>query len=286
LLSVAALGLAASVAFACELTMGYRESAKLPYMAKAPDNQGFYLDLYRRAAERIGCRLDVVRKPKKRIFRELATGEVDFYPLASFSEERAVYLDFFSAGFSNRLVGISRADLPTVTDLSQLDGVRVVASLGASFPMRGGRSYEVVEVPRLNTPRALALIRAGRADFYIYDLVTILGEIRDEDMSGLKLHHDCCRDRGNHGLGTLLFARASAHYQAAPNPDYDARRPLAPDNLPEIVDSASIAGRFRQALLDLEREGMTPALHQEYIDAYLPRAAAVDAADRSALPGP
>ena len=56
---------------ACSLVMGYRTSERQPLIARAPDNNGLYKELYTKAAHKIGCSLEVKRLPKKRILRLL-----------------------------------------------------------------------------------------------------------------------------------------------------------------------------------------------------------------------
>jgi len=76
-------------ASACQITMGYRTNERAPLIAKAPNNQGLYFDLFSLAAKKVGCQLQVVRKPKKRILKMMRNGEVDFYPGFNFSLKRA-----------------------------------------------------------------------------------------------------------------------------------------------------------------------------------------------------
>ena len=73
--------------FACELVMGYRTNARLPLIAAAPDNRGVYNKIYATAAQQIGCSLRIVRKPKKRILKDLQDGLIDFYPGFDFTPE-------------------------------------------------------------------------------------------------------------------------------------------------------------------------------------------------------
>ena len=53
----------------CVLKMAYKEGDKIPLIAKMPDNSGAYFDLFDTAAKKIGCRLEVVRLPKKGYMR-------------------------------------------------------------------------------------------------------------------------------------------------------------------------------------------------------------------------
>src|SRR5512134_3732230 len=103
-----------SPAMGCTLTMGFKPDAKLPFIAAAPDNAGLYLDLYTRAAERLGCKLAVVREPKRRIHQWMQEGRVDFYPGMKYSPERAQFALFIENGLPGGRAGLSMADLPEI----------------------------------------------------------------------------------------------------------------------------------------------------------------------------
>ena len=72
----------------CVITMTYKDGGKPPLIAAMPDNNGAYIDLFTKAADKIGCSLNLVRHPKKRLHKMLAQGKLDFYPGASFSKKR------------------------------------------------------------------------------------------------------------------------------------------------------------------------------------------------------
>ncbi|MDM8551757.1 hypothetical protein QUF72_16870 [Desulfobacterales bacterium HSG2] len=55
----------------CVIKMGYRTNKREPLKGERPDNSGLYYDLYTKAAKRIGCKLEVIRKPKRRILNDL-----------------------------------------------------------------------------------------------------------------------------------------------------------------------------------------------------------------------
>ncbi|MDK2688370.1 amino acid ABC transporter, partial [Vibrio vulnificus] len=74
-----------------EIIMGYRTTAKMPYIHAEPSDDGFYFELYDEAAKRIGVTLKVVRLPKVRVLHALEAREIDFYPGFAFDEERAKY---------------------------------------------------------------------------------------------------------------------------------------------------------------------------------------------------
>ena len=68
--------------------MGYRTSERRPFIEQEPNNQGFYYDIYQVAAERVGCKLRVIRAPKLRILRDLKLGNIDFYPGLHFKQSK------------------------------------------------------------------------------------------------------------------------------------------------------------------------------------------------------
>lgn len=76
----APLASAFSSSDSCVMTMGYRTSERLPFIGDESNNTGFYHELYQAAANKIGCKLNVVRAPKLRILRDLKLGNIDFYP--------------------------------------------------------------------------------------------------------------------------------------------------------------------------------------------------------------
>ena len=114
----------------CELVMGYQNKAKLPLINKAPDNSGIYFDIYSLAAQKINCRLKVVRLPKVRTLNNIKIGEIDFYPGMKFSLERSAYAHFIPNGLTTGRMGLSRMDMPLITQKKQLAGYSVLTSLG------------------------------------------------------------------------------------------------------------------------------------------------------------
>ena len=88
--------------FSCEMKMGYRTNERLPLITQAPINEGIYIDLYRRALKDIGCKLSVIRAPKKRIMYMLEIGEIDFYPGLGYSAERDKYIYYIDSGLTNQ----------------------------------------------------------------------------------------------------------------------------------------------------------------------------------------
>ena len=131
LIVIGIVALSAMDAKSCSLTMGYRTNERLPLIAKAPDNNGLYLSLYRQVAMRIGCEFEVIRGPKKRILKQLQDGEVDFYPGFTFNEERSQFAFYIENGLPGGDVGISRSSFINVSQLTDLEGHTVLQALGS-----------------------------------------------------------------------------------------------------------------------------------------------------------
>jgi hypothetical protein len=67
----------------CVLKIGYRTNERPPNIARAPDNSGLYLDLYQKAAEMVGCELQVVRLPKNKVIILKPPQDAGFRALSS-----------------------------------------------------------------------------------------------------------------------------------------------------------------------------------------------------------
>jgi len=253
----------------CVLKMAYKEGNKMPLIAKKPDNSGAYLELFSRAAERIGCRLEIVRLPKKRLHRQLEQGKLDFYPGASFSEKRATYLCYIENGFPTGEYGITSADMPDIHDYQQLK------ELGLTWLMEmGGSKTELAD--RLNVKTrylgfadietARRVISKGRNIFYVADKELVDYYLKNKEFvsfkeAGLKVHNECCG--GDYPM-YMGFSRTSHHFRKRSNPKYDETKKLSPTNFPIIADSGCVAFRLGQALQELKASGETLKIYQKY----------------------
>ena len=158
---------------ACTLKMGYRISDRVPLIGKDSDNSGLYYDLYSRAAQKIECRLEVIRKSKLRIIRDLQTGNIDFYPGFNFTTKRAVYTYYLENGLPGGDAGISRSDFREITHLSQLKGDTLFSALGGPNYLEGVEGVYQKQLAELTTQRAIRLLLNERAEFYIYNKSSI-----------------------------------------------------------------------------------------------------------------
>lgn len=259
-----------SLSFAdCLLKMGYKEGGKLPLIAKQPDNSGAYLDLFSKAAESIGCRLVVVRLPKKRLHSKLKTGQLDFYPGASFSEKRAIYLYYIENGFTTAQYGITSINIPEISNFQQVKELDLLwllelggskVELTDSIGVRS-KTFQAVDIEKMRR-----LIYKGRNVFYVADKELIDYYLKSKGLStlteiGLKVHRHCC---GGDAPMYMGFSRFSAHFTEIANPEYDQNKPLNPGNSPTIVGSGSVAYRLGQALRKMKDSGETADIYKTY----------------------
>jgi len=257
------LALASLSAHGCELVMGYRTSERLPYIHEAPDNSGFYLELYQIAAQRLGCQLKVVREPKNRILHGLTKGDIDFYPGLGFNEERQQIVHFIANGLQERYIGIGRDDAPAITNLDDLvqHNMVLLRSLGG-FDLGGlPANLNVRQLMDMDIGKALALLQERKGDFFVYDEANLRFFLQQHPQPGLKLQTSCCEAPHPMYLG---FSRKSPHYAEEANPDYDPGKPLAADNVPTRVKPGSLAASFQAMLAQMADEGLVDALGRHW----------------------
>ncbi len=249
------------VALSCTLTMGYRTNERLPLIAESPDNSGLYLDFYSLAAERIGCKLKIIRGPKNRILKLLEAGDIDFYPAFNYNETRARYTYFIENGFPGGEIGVSRADFPDITALSQLDGYTVVQALGSPGFASGLKGVSIYSAPEMTIADAFELLRKKRGDFYIYNRESLLYYLKQEQPQDVKVHPDCCGGIQPIYLG---FSRYSSQYSEVPNLSFDGRQPQSVINFPTVIASDCLAFRFQKELMEMKISGITDSIYRQY----------------------
>ena len=248
---------------ACVITMGYRTSERLPFIGGEPNNTGFYHDLYQAAADKIGCKLNVVRAPKLRILRDLKLGNIDFYPGLNFTEDRAKYAHFIPNGLSERAIGISRAGAADIRSIEQLVNNKMTLLIAPGSYDFGGLpdKIQVRKPPELNVSKALDYLLTNQGDFFIYDQTTLHYYLNDRDPTQFKLHYDCCQSAQEMYLG---FSKKSRHYRGRHNPNYRAENPISPDNNPTVLAPDSKAFQFAKALAAMDSQGETQRLYSKY----------------------
>lgn len=252
---------------ACEIKMGYRTTARMPNINASPNNTGLYYDLYKAAAEKIGCQLVVVRSPKNRILRGLAEGTIDFYPGLTFTETRSEQIFFYANGIPAADVGLTRVGEKKMRHFDQLTNKVVLVALGSPGPKTNAANVQYKRPPELTFERAIDLILAAQADFYMDDFGTLYYYLlRHPRQNELMFHMNCC---GGLTELTLGFSKQSPHFASEPNPSYDASQPLSWHNYPTKTVSDSVADKFRLALQELAISGFTNTLYQDYYGASL-----------------
>ncbi len=251
-----------TIAFSCNLTMGYRTSAKPPFINEFPDDAGFYKEFYSIVVQKIGCSLTIVRQPKKRVYRGLEKGIIDFYPRLSIKEKRAVFIYFMDIGFESYHVGLSRNDLAEITHLQQLNEMLLISTIGASNPLKPEWGVKRREVPSLDIDKAILMLRKNRGDFYIYDYLTIKHYFNVHNISDLKIHNNCCKKLVLRSLG---FSRKSKFYNETSNSNYDSSRKVSAINFPTIINPNSIAAKFEQVIHEMGESGETQRILEKYV---------------------
>lgn len=252
--------------------MVFKTGDKAPLMQAAPDNSGIFNDLYREAAERIGCQLTITRLPKQRVHHGLKRGDFDFYPAASFSTERATYLTYIDNGLTTGEIGISSLKMGAITDLHQLKKYSHVIWLmeanSSKSEMANLLGVSIQKVNYLNLEKVKDFIdkRPQYHYFYVVDKEVIDSfHVRNPGKKlsdfGLKAHPKCC---GNLQPMYLGFSRFSTHLTEAPNLGYNPDIKLAPNNQPVQPSNNSTAFLFSQALQNMKKEGVTDSIYQHW----------------------
>ncbi|GGI87705.1 substrate-binding periplasmic protein [Shewanella gelidii] len=259
------LWLPSAFAKQCVLTMGYRTSERLPYIQKAPSNDGFYFDLYDKAAKRIGCRLEILRAPKKRILRELEFGRIDFYPNLNYSPKRNKIAHFIANGLPSNQIGISRRQDPEVTDINQLLTRNKTLLIAPGSHIDGGlpKHLSTRQPPEMDIRTAIELILQKSGDFFIYEEASIRYHLTQFPNPEIKIHHKCCVNNNKMYLG---FSKMSPYYASEPNADYDRKQPLSPTNQPEKLLVSSKANQFAKSLSRMHQLGITVKLRDLYFN--------------------
>lgn len=249
--------------------MGYKQSGKAHLINDHPDNEGVYKDLYKEALERIGCKLIIIRKPKKRIHRDLMKGDIDFYPGAAFSKKRSEYLYFIPNGLDTLEYGVSSVNLPEISNLNELRRYPVIWVMGL-----GSTKIEMADElgipPQIRTDMSLDVLhklirtRPSMKYFFIADkeLVDFFPKqkgVKNIGDLGFRIHKECCGHTRPMYMG---FSRKSQYFNESPNPDYNAEQKKSPQNFPTIINSETIAGQLQSVLLTMKTEKRTEILYK------------------------
>lgn len=245
---------------ACEITMGYRTSERLPLIAQAPDNSGLYLDLYTQASQRIGCKLSIKRMPKKRVLLAMQTGDIDFYPGFNFSAERSRYIYYIENGLTTSFKAISSPELSDVHSVADMHSMTLLIANGG--PHYGAKDLGVIikEIEDMDLPKAIYMLNKRRADFYIYNSNTIHYYLKRHPEQQIKIH-PCCTDEHPMYLG---FSIHSPLIKLTPNPSYNINALPSLGNQALILNPNNIAEKLQRTLKELKDEGYIDQLIQYY----------------------
>lgn len=249
-------------AISCEMVMGYRTSARLPFIEEQPSKQGLYFSLYQKALENIGCTLTVRRAPKKRILKLIAAGEVDFYPGLGFSKEREQYLHYIESGIMSNVVAISHKDTPDINSLSDMTGKILLTAIGSNNLNIQGYNIYLRQAHDLSVATAIELLVDKRVDFYFYNEANIRYHLKKHPNKNIKIHPCCFTPRPLY----LGFSKKSIHVQAVSNPNHSETLPASASNSRQRLASTSKAFAFQQALKDLKDRGFINKLEQTYFN--------------------
>jgi ABC-type amino acid transport substrate-binding protein len=242
------------------MVMGYRTSARLPFIAEQPSKQGMYFTLYQQALESIGCTLTVRRAPKKRILKLIATGEVNFYPGLGFSSEREQYLHFIENGFMSNVIALSHKDIADIHSLTEMKGKVLLSAIG-------GQPFDAIrygvylrQAHDLSITTAIKLLENRRVDFYLYNEANIRYYLKLHPNNNIKAH-PCCSTPSPMFLG---FSKRSQYAQAISNPDFSLLHPISASNPQQLLSPTSKAYAFKIALQELKSSGVIEKLEAFY----------------------
>lgn len=245
----------------CTLKLAYKVINKPPYICE--NNRGIYIDLFKKAAQNIGCNLIVVREPKQRVVEDLKSGKVDIYPAFSITKERLSFTHHFKTYIPHNVVLITRDDVPDIKNLKQLRELNltsVVEKVGYSY-LRDLCNNEF-ETSKLNTNKAILLLLNKRADVIISPLSVAKYYINKYRYKGLKIHYNLFNDKLN--SQTYGFSRKSKYIKEIPNPNFDKSKEVTIKNYPTLVDKNCVAYKLQNAIKELKKNGYIDRLFKKY----------------------
>ncbi|MBN1971936.1 MAG: transporter substrate-binding domain-containing protein [Candidatus Delongbacteria bacterium] len=245
------------------LKMGYRTNEKLPFIEKAPSDEGFYKDFYMEVAKRMGYKLEIIRSSKMRINEGLENGSIDFYPYYSFDNDRVKYSVWVNLWFENQHVAITVSSAKDLNTINDIKGLTQLESLGNANYFEG---YDISgvkknEVPELNVERALKLLELGRGDFYVYEKDILLYYLKKGNLTNFKIHKNLLPKKTYYYAG---FSTKSPLFESENNPNYDQSKPLSEENMPIIPKKDSPVHKFQEVIKEMKNDGFTDKLYKKY----------------------
>lgn len=246
----------------CIITMGYKSKIKEPYILK--DNSGLYQDLYKKAANDIGCELKIVREPKKRVLRNIQFGNIDFYPGFNFSEKRAKIVHYIKNGLPKGFTAVTRADtinLEYKNDIKKQNLINVTELGGAD--LLKDLKLRTITVSELNLKKAISMIQRKRADIFIYNKAQIDFYIKKYKPKNITTHSNLYKHQESLYLG---FSKKSKYIKEIINPKFNKNKKITLKNHPFILDNNSVAYKFQESLKKLKKDGYTDMLYKKYFN--------------------
>lgn len=259
-----------SVSADCVISMVYKDGAKAPLIEEMPKNDGVFNEIFSEAAQRIGCKLDIQRLPKKRLHLLLEEGKLDFYPGASFSEDRAHYLYYLPNGMDTGEYGVTNLSMKEIGSYDELKKLNVIWLMeigGSPLELANSLGVPIQERKFFDLPLVSKFVERSPNINYFYiadkELVEYFPRLTGKSLeqAGLKVHKNCCGGDLKMYAG---FSRFSPHFKEIPNPDYDKSKKLTPENFPVKVDESCVAAKLGKALVDMETEGMTDKIYSKW----------------------
>ncbi len=163
----------------------------------------------------------------------------------SFTEERAKLFYFAEIGLTAGRVGLSRPDLPEITNLKQLSGLKGLASLGGVNRYVAVPEINVILVADLELNKIEKLLRLRRGDFAIEDGASYNQWQRRNTNAEIRVHPECCGGMIPIYIG---FSKTSLMIDLIPNHSYDMTKPLSPYNQTIAIRPDSFVQRFIDAV--------------------------------------
>lgn len=250
------------------LIMGYKEGSKPPYIGAKDNNSGAYQALFSKAAQMIGHQLEIIRLPKKRVYKELKSGNIDFYPASGFSSKRETYLYWFANGFVSKQALLSNITDVEITDFKQARGI-LLSPLGSSVEKYANRNYRisVQRMGELPIDKAVLALQLGRGNYYIYDIDIFDYYLKRQKINSfeeisLRLHPNAIQKE----FSSLhaAFSKNSKHFDAQPNPLYQSDQKEGFHNQKFIPKEDSVAYAFEAALKELQKAEETKLIYNTY----------------------
>ncbi len=253
---------------ACVLKMVFKDGEKKPLMAKAPDNTGAFQDIFQFAASSIGCELEIKRYSKLRAHKLLSLGVVDFYPGASYSDQRAEYLHYSSMGMMTAEYGLTPLHIPEIFSYQQVKDLQLtwLMELGSSKREIADRlEVKVEQTQKLTIDKLRRYFTTRQVNFYVFDKEIIdrflLGKPeRYLSEIGLKLHKNCC------GGGVPMYlgiAKKSKHFAIQATASATNNSLIAKQNTQLLAGSTF--QKFVSALKAMRGTGITQAIYLKHL---------------------